>query len=245
MKYDDICSVVAQRAETSRPRADRAVKATLQALSEQVDSALLHPVLEQLPPEFAKSHEPPQRRKRRNLTDFLERVATLADLPTDRTRRHVLAAYAALAAATAGDTLGSALNQLGQDYTALLPPPDELLDAKVFLDTVRQRAGADTGADAEKHTHAALHALAERITAGQAADLARYLPSTLGEQLQPAHPEARPFDYAEFMRRISGQRDTAEAYAHAVLTTVREAAPEPEIQDTLAQLPTELARLFV
>lgn len=245
MKYDDICSVVAQRANTSRPRADRAVKATLQALSEQADSALVDPVLEQLPSEFAKSPEPPERRERRNLADFVARVATLADIPTDRARRHVLAVCAALAAATAEDTLGSAVNPLGEDYAALLPPPDELLDAKVFLDTVRQRAGADTGADAERHTHAALHALAERVTAGQAADLGRYLPSALGEQLQPAHPEARPFDYAEFMRHISGQRDTAEAYARAVLSTVREAAPEPEIQDTLAQLPNDLARLFV
>lgn len=243
MKYDDICSVVAQRAGIDRSRADRAVKAVLQALSEQTDPAVseVEALWAQLPAEFAKIPGPEERGTRRSPDEFLTEVAVLADIPPAQARRPVLAVFAALAAATAAFT--SVVRTLGDEYTALLPPPEEMRDPAVFLATVAHRAEVATS-DAEAATRATLDALAARITAGQAADLAAYLPPTLRPRLDTASAQAQAFDYAEFLARIAGQRQPAEVYAAAVLATVREAAPEPEIQNTLAQLPNDLARLF-
>lgn len=244
MKYDDICSVVAQRAAVDRTFADRAVKATLQALSEQTDSAAFDHLAAELPPEFAKSPDPPDRPERRTQEEFLVRVATLADTPATQVRRPVRAVFAAISAAASAEALHAAIAPLGEDVTALLPPPDELRDAGNFLEAVRERAGVETSAEAEAATRASLDALAERITAGQANDLAVYLPPALRSRLESTGTEAQPFDYSEFLARISEQRALAEAHARAVLATIRETAPEPEIQNTLAQLPDDLARLF-
>lgn len=245
MKYDDICSVVVQRAAVERPEADRVLKATLQALSEQADREAFERVRVELPNELASSPEPPDRAQRRHLEGFLTRVATLADRPVAQVRRPVLAALAALSAAVPPGVLQSAVVPLGEDIAALLPPPDELLDTDVFLDRVRRRAGVPTRAEAESAAHATLDALAARVSAGQARDLAPYLPPPLRPHLDHAPAEAQPFGYAEFLGRVAEQRATAETHARAVLATLREAAPEPEIQDSLAQLPDDLTRLFV
>ncbi len=244
MKYDDICSVVSQRAHVGRVRADGAVKATLQALSEQADPPTLQQVLAQLPPEFAKTPVSQATERRPDPEVFLERVASLEGVPAPDARRDVFAVLAALTAAVPSDVLDAMVRSLGAEYQALLPPVEELLDAENFLDTVRWRAEADSVEQAEAMTRATLSSLAERITSGQARDLRPFVPERLRPYLEPVSDEARPFDHGGFLGSIADQRDTADQRARAVLATVREAAPESEIQQTLAQLPTELARLF-
>ncbi len=80
-QYDDILGRVKQQAAISPERADKAVKATLRALSEQVDAEQFTDLLEQLPGELAQAAAPaPGRPSAEEFDD------TLAQLPSDIAR---------------------------------------------------------------------------------------------------------------------------------------------------------------
>jgi uncharacterized protein (DUF2267 family) len=242
--YADLREIVAGRAQLDPALADRALEATVQALAEQAPPAAIADLAAELPAALADPARAASPAEERSLTGFLERVAGLAEIPAGQVHRPVLAVLAALAANLPSPLLRGVLEPLGADYTALLPPPDELGDSTAFLETVRQRTGAGTTAEAEAATGAVLATLAERLSAGQARALAGYLPADLRPALGDARSPARAFDYAEFLAGIATQREPAETRARAVLSTLREATPEPEIQDSLAQLPEPLTHLF-
>lgn len=94
-------------------------------------------------------------------------------------------------------------------------------------------------------TYATLEVLADRITAGEAEDLADKLPDRLADHLRTTavRENAHAFGLHEFVGRV-GQRagvdgSMAHAGAHAVFATVRDAVPAYEFGDTLAQLPKD------
>jgi uncharacterized protein (DUF2267 family) len=244
VQYADLREIVASRAQLDPAPADRALEATVQALAEQAPPAAVAELAKRLPPALAGHSEGQRGAETRTLTGFLERVAALSEMPTDQVHRPVLAVLAALSAGLPSEVIHGVLDPLGDDYTALLPPPHELRDSTAFLETVRQRTGAATSAEAEAATGAVLATLAERLSAGQAQALAGYLPADLRPALGETRSEARPFDYAEFLAGIASQREPAEIRARGVLVTLREVTPEPEIQDALAQLPEPLTHLF-
>jgi uncharacterized protein (DUF2267 family) len=115
-----------------------------------------------------------------------------------------------------------------------------------FVDAVAERAGLPRPA-AERLTHAALRVLAERISGGEAEDLAAQLPRELKADLDPPEENAQSFDADEFSRRMaerSGLTGTeAEAALIAVLTTLREAVTSGEFDDVVSQLGEEFAQL--
>jgi uncharacterized protein (DUF2267 family) len=94
---------------------------------------------------------------------------------------------------------------------------------------------------------ATLTTLAERISGGQAANLAAQLPEPLRAALTTALEPAQPFGVEEFADRVSLRAgvDAAEARvgASAVLVTVRGAVTPQIWDDVLAQLPQEYAGL--
>jgi uncharacterized protein (DUF2267 family) len=117
-----------------------------------------------------------------------------------------------------------------------------------FVDRVAQRAEVDRE-NAEKLTLATLQVLADRISGGQAEDLAAQLPDELARPLREA-PEkpAEKFSYEGFalrVRRLVPDLPEGKTVAgiRAVLETLRDAVPDKEFQDTLAQLPREFREL--
>jgi uncharacterized protein (DUF2267 family) len=94
-------------------------------------------------------------------------------------------------------------------------------------------------------TDAALETLAERLSGGEAADLAAQLPDQLADRLRgkPVQEKAEAFGLGEFMRRVSQRGDLdmsmAQAAVHAVLSTMRDAVPAYEYLDVQAELPKE------
>ncbi|GGY98849.1 DUF2267 domain-containing protein [Streptomyces poonensis] len=110
-----------------------------------------------------------------------------------------------------------------------------------FVLLVAQRADVPEQ-QAAALTRATMMTLAERITAGQATDLAEYLPAELAPPLMPPVDLGQSFDTDEFVRRVCGRADTDETVARrgvaAVCMTLREAVPADEFQDTLDQLPS-------
>jgi uncharacterized protein (DUF2267 family) len=111
-----------------------------------------------------------------------------------------------------------------------------------FVSSVAERAGVDPE-HAEELTRAALATLAERITGGEARDLAAQLPVPLQNPLLSADEEAEAFSLDEFIRRTAQRagtdRDTADIGVAAVMTTLRESVSSGEFDDVMSQLPQE------
>jgi uncharacterized protein (DUF2267 family) len=121
------------------------------------------------------------------------------------------------------------------------------VDRDEFLTLVSEGAGLD-GDAAERATRATLQTLAERITRGEADDLAAVLPPALAAWLHKPGPAAEAFDAEEFLRRVAERAGLdmarAESAARAVFTALGHAVPARELDDAAAQLPRDFARLL-
>jgi uncharacterized protein (DUF2267 family) len=116
-----------------------------------------------------------------------------------------------------------------------------------FIESVQERTGV-VEEEAEALTHETLRVLAERITAGEAEDLASQLPEQLQEDLWPTTEQAESFGPDEFARRVAERAgtddDEARAAEKAVLETLREAVTPGEFDDVLSQLGRDYAELI-
>ncbi|MBM7489588.1 uncharacterized protein (DUF2267 family) [Micromonospora luteifusca] len=100
---------------------------------------------------------------------------------------------------------------------------------------------------AEPITRATLATLAERLSGGQARDLAVQLPEGLRGDLRKPDEEAEPFELPEFFERVQQRAavefQTATDGVRAVLDTLRDAVSAKEYEDSIAQLPKEFWQL--
>jgi uncharacterized protein (DUF2267 family) len=101
--------------------------------------------------------------------------------------------------------------------------------------------------DAATLTVATLATLSERITGGEAQDLAAQLPGPLQTALASAHENAEAFSFKEFVERTAERAgtdaDVAEGAVVAVFETLRDAVTPGEFDDVLSQLPADFHRL--
>lgn len=112
-----------------------------------------------------------------------------------------------------------------------------------FIEKVGERARVAPD-QAAVFARATLQTLAERLTGGEANDLAAQLPKALQDPLRKRGESAEAFGLGEFLRRV-GERagvDAARAreVVRAVLTTVNEAVTGGEFEDVVSQLPKEI-----
>jgi uncharacterized protein (DUF2267 family) len=117
-----------------------------------------------------------------------------------------------------------------------------------FVDRVAERA-AVSREHAAMLTKATLEVLADRISGGQDVDLAAQLPEELARPLQKAPQKlAESYGLDEFVQKVRDRAPDAPAEAvlpgiRAVMLTLRDAVPDKEFQDTMAQLPNEFRDL--
>ncbi|MFD8804631.1 DUF2267 domain-containing protein [Streptomyces sp. NPDC059597] len=120
------------------------------------------------------------------------------------------------------------------------------MDYNTFLDTVTRRAPVPPE-KVEPLTRATLETLAERLTRGEAKDLASELPKPLKESLVSPTPEAQRFAFDEFVNRVSSRAGLSPHEARegirAELTTLRDAVSEGEFRQVMSQLPSEFEAL--
>jgi uncharacterized protein (DUF2267 family) len=118
-----------------------------------------------------------------------------------------------------------------------------------FLDAVARRAGVSPD-QAATLTRAVLANLAQRISGGEAEDIANQLSGELGQHLRrsPGSGNAEAFTLGEFVRRVSERsgvdQTTATAGVQAVLTTIGEAVTGDEFKEMLSQLPKEFLEVI-
>jgi len=119
-----------------------------------------------------------------------------------------------------------------------------------FRQRVEHRLGGNrSGGDADKAISAALQTLGERITGGEARDLAEQLPGKLQAPLQQADEAAEDFSIEEFFQRVAEREgldiNKARNDVPAVMTVLREALTQGALDDVMAQLPANFnERLF-
>jgi uncharacterized protein (DUF2267 family) len=119
---------------------------------------------------------------------------------------------------------------------------------EAFLALV-QRAAGISPQQAEAAARATLRTLAERITLGDAEDVAAFLPSQLRGDLLSAPEPVEPYGVDEFVRRVAARervdRDTAEQHVRAVFAALRQAVAPAELRDVAAQFAMDFAPLLV
>jgi uncharacterized protein (DUF2267 family) len=120
------------------------------------------------------------------------------------------------------------------------------MDRDHFVGLVAMTAGISRE-DAERAVEATLQTLAERITGGEARQLAERLAPELAPWLNTTEP-AEPFDVDEFVRRVAEREGsdavTAERHARAVMAVLMQAVGPKEFDDVVAQLPRDFAPLL-
>jgi uncharacterized protein (DUF2267 family) len=119
-----------------------------------------------------------------------------------------------------------------------------------FRQRVEHRLGGNrSGGEADKAITATLQTLSERITGGEARDLAEQLPGALQAPLQQADELAEDFSIEEFFWRVAEREgvdvDKARNDVPEVMAVLAQALTQGELNDVMTQLPPEFnARLF-
>jgi uncharacterized protein (DUF2267 family) len=120
------------------------------------------------------------------------------------------------------------------------------VDHERFIGFVQQASGLGRG-EAERAMRAVLETLAERLSAGEARDLALQLPPEVAPFLG-TDSGAEPFDAEEFVRRVARREDVdqkeAARHARAVLLALSRSVSEEEFDDMVAELPKSFAPLL-
>jgi uncharacterized protein (DUF2267 family) len=121
------------------------------------------------------------------------------------------------------------------------------MELETFLETVEREAGV-TQEQAHKAILATLQTLAERITGGEARDVAECLPKPLRHWMTDTAEPAVAFPFDEFVRRVAEREgvdeDVALTHARAVFVALGSAVTSKELRDMIAQLPIDFDPLL-
>ena len=116
-----------------------------------------------------------------------------------------------------------------------------------FREAVAKRAGLSPP-EADNIIRATLTTLTERISGGEADDLAAQLPEELREHMHKDVDFGERLDLAEFLNEVRARagvdRQVAAEGIRAVLTTVRDAVSAEEFKDMASELPKDIQQLL-
>jgi uncharacterized protein (DUF2267 family) len=164
--------------------------------------------------------------------------------------RHTRAVFDVLRLVLDPDDIDGIAERLPDEVRGLLREarvhPRPTTTAEQFVERVARRVRIDREL-ALGATEAVLEALGERLAAGEAEDLERLLPGELRPAVElgilRSGRKAVRLSLDEFVSRISEREHTTLEdsidFARAVFATLREALPERELDDILAELPHE------
>jgi uncharacterized protein (DUF2267 family) len=115
-----------------------------------------------------------------------------------------------------------------------------------FIKTIQHKAEL-SWEQAALAARVTLSTLAERLSTGEARDIAEQLPGQVGIWLEPKE-EAERFDADEFLRRIAEREgvdlEAAERHARAVFTAIARAVSRQELDDMVSELPKDFEPLI-
>lgn len=247
----DFLDIVRKRADLASTRdAQETAEAVLHALAESISHGeaadLAGPLsddlaAELLEPERARA-EPPSR------DEFLARIAERLDVGPDEALARSQAVMAALTEVVGEDEVEDARAQLPPEYESVFQP-GESLGGESFAEAVQSRSDLDSRREALRATEATLETLGQRLSKGEAEDVAEYLPDEAADWLVPeTPPRARDIDFDEFVQTVANQEnvsdDRALEHIEAVTDVLAETVGEEEFERMEAQLPETYDPLF-
>ena len=120
------------------------------------------------------------------------------------------------------------------------------MDRHLFV-TIVQREARASHDDADRAARATLQTLGERLSNGEAHELARHLPLELATLLEGGRT-APAFDADEFVRRVAERENTAPAtaahHARSVAVALGQTLSADELADLASELPPDLSELL-
>ncbi|MFB6271060.1 MAG: DUF2267 domain-containing protein [Halobacterium sp.] len=118
-----------------------------------------------------------------------------------------------------------------------------------IVDRAREYDGFESDDQAADTVDAVLETLAERLSQGEAEDIAESLPGRYADEVRgpaPRHPQE--YSVVEFLDRVEERADIEhgrrEERVAAAMTAVADAVPDEEVARAREQLPDEYDRLF-
>jgi uncharacterized protein (DUF2267 family) len=268
LNYAEFVQRVSEKAGLDRSRAEAVTQSVLSALGERLSQKEAGDLASQLARELkpmllnVPGHGHPYTAR-----EFVHLVAERLRTSDEEARRCVQAVLSTVGEAVDRGELRDVFSEAWRDpeYEELWVEPADATAApggsetaspageartsyEDFLAAVQRRADLDRDL-AEAFVEATLTTLAERITRGEAEDLAAELPPELRPWLEHTGAEAERFSAREFVRRVAhrvpvlNQRDVETAVS-AVLVTLREAVSDKEVRDMFSQLPDDMLVLF-
>jgi uncharacterized protein (DUF2267 family) len=264
--YAGFIATVEREADVPHDQAERAVAATLETLGERISGGEAHDLAGHLPPELRRlvdrdaGHDP----QPLSAGEFFQRVQVRERVPIFDAQDHVRAVFAALRQAVGPEEIADLASELPRELEMLLfgEPPLEDLDegaagsapssAQDFVARVARRTARDEEG-AWRAVDAVLELLAFRLAAGETDDLEQRLPPELHAPLERGKAE-KPTPSAHWLplkqwllavaEREGVSRAEARLHARAVFATLAEAIGDDELEDVVAQLPSEFRALF-
>ncbi len=253
MNYPELLNRVAEKAGLEPPEAERPTQVVLSVLGERLSAKEARDLASELPRQVKPTLEQvPAHGREYGAGEFVHLVAEREKVPEPEAREHVQAVLSTVREAVSTGEYRDVAAEMWRDpgYRDLWlwsrPPTRMTYDE--FLEHVQERTGLDRPL-AELATQATVSTLAERISGGEAEDVAAELPPELLSWMAKSAEYPEVFGAEDFVRRVRAkvpalQPEEAEDVVRAVLTTVREVVSRKEVLDTLSQLPMDVRRLF-
>lgn len=234
----------------SSEQAEAVTRSTLRNLGRNVTVGEARDIAERLPPDLSQELVDVERTRAEPVPyeKFLEQVAEEADVPEETVEQYVQRVMVVLEDRIGETELENAAAQLPPSYDPLFEFEPAAI-GRPFVDFVTERTGFDPAVDAEQMVRAVLETLGERLSRGEAEDLANYLEGEAAEWLTEASSsDPADFSAAEFVDRVTRRTEVSEATARASIQVVGDAlaavVPAEEIDSALEQLPAGFGSLL-
>lgn len=251
MQESEFLNIVRRRANLDSTEAAReAATAVLRTLGECISDDDAEELATGLPEPLAEPLLNPERVGVRNFgtDEFLDRVRDRVEDDAAEAELRVRAVTAALFEAADEGTLRDILDKLPDEFKSLFEMGGAE-QADEFLSDVQWFTDLESPEAAHKATIATLQTLGERISRGEAEDVATYLPQECAEALtESATDDPQDYSVDEFVDRVADQEgvnaDEAQTHIQAVTTVLTQTASNRELRNVWAQLPPEYEPLF-
>ncbi|MCD2199474.1 MULTISPECIES: DUF2267 domain-containing protein [unclassified Halobacterium] len=241
--------IVAERADVSTPEAEDTAEAVLKTLSEGISHGEAADLAAPLPEPYARVLRETERGRAEPpaFEEFVSRVGDRLDVSEHEAEARSQAVVAALSETVGVEEVEDARSQLPPEYEEVFEP-GEALGSESFVEAVADH-GDLSRAHARRASEVVLATLGERLSKGEAEDVAEYLPEDAAEWLVPDEPaRALDYDFDELVAEVADQenvtRELAIEHAEAVTDVLADAVGEEELDRMQAQLPETYDPMF-
>lgn len=221
--------------------------ATLRRLGTNLSEGEAADLADRLPGPYAAALIDVEERHRspEPLGEFVDGVAEEVSLG-DKPKATLRSVFAAITEYAGPEEVTNAGAQLPPEYGAIVAG-EEVPVAETFHDAVR--AETALGGEAPGATRATLHVLGQRLTRGEAKDVAAYLHGDASDWILDAdHDDAGDFGTQEFLDRVADRAgvtdERARGYVEAVSGVLADVVPDRELERAAAQIPAEYGEIL-